>query len=889
MVQTLPEADLIRLPITSTFCSASNGGIAAACYSFSFAYFFVFNTSSTLEKLQTPEQPDLQCANNNRFHGSISGGFKNCTSLRRVKLQHNLLTGNISKAFGVYPHLWYIDLSHNRLHGELSANWGECGNPTKELYLSSNSLQGSIPASLGKLFRLRTLNVTNNQLTSSVLEEIGLLSNLEILNLSANKLSGAIPQRLDGCACSKLRCLSMRENYLNGSIPFQIGNLVCLQELLDLSYNLLSADQLEKLHVLEKLNLLHHSLYGSIPSSLEEMNSLTPLSIYLSHNHLVGPLPDSRAFELSLTEAFAGNRGLCGKVKGMSPCNSSSGISNGGSKKHKIIIGVCWPIFAALFMISSTLHHLFDDLSLLNEKSGQVQCGCKQQKSLFHIELRRKGQQSASIASTALGRAGMGTSTEQIYQRASGKAGEQADDESRSFVQEIKALTEINHRNIVKLYWFCRHSRCSFLVFEYMERGSLCSILASEGRAMELDWEKGMQVIRGVALALSYLHHDSSPPIVHRDLSSNNILLDLDFEAHVSDFGTARLIKPNSSNSSEDVETYGYLAPAYTRRVTEKCDIYSFGGVVALEVTMGRHPGNLISHLGKSQSQSTNALHFQQPKMWGLACIAEDPQSRPTMKDVAKELSVPSVSLPRAFDSIPLPEIQLGFGVHLSVFSTTIERGIEDHRIRKFNQIQMITVSRKSWRRSWHRSYRRCWRKVDESYGDAGSEADQRRRGGRKIPSSQSDQADANEVGRSKIEEWKEESWQMARDEKWKIGDDDGRRRTTYEEAEAEAEKEDQKEKERMRGWEGKSERGKGEGGEDKAEKADQRRQWRRTADAEAEAEGWKAEKVDGDGRQMQRQTVDEKPKGDDDNNDDDRGEDDWTRADAGGRRCEER
>ncbi|KAL5997626.1 hypothetical protein ACLOJK_008556 [Asimina triloba] len=161
---------------------------------------------------------------------------------------------------------------------------------------------------------------------------------------------------------------------------------------------------------------------------------------------------------------------------------------------------------------------------------------------------------------------------------------------------------------------------------------------------------------------------------------------------------------------------------------------------------------------------------------------------------------------------------------------------------------------------------------------NAGSEADQRRRGGRKIPSSQSDQADANEVGRSKIEEWKEESWQMARDEKWKIGDDDGRRRTTYEEAEAEAEKEDQKEKERMR-----------EGGEDKAEKADQRRQRRRTADAEAEAEGWKAEKVDGDGRQMQRQTVDEKPKGDDDNSDDDRGEDDWTRADAGGRRCEER
>ncbi|KAK9193068.1 hypothetical protein WN944_003764 [Citrus x changshan-huyou] len=112
---------------------------------------------------------------------------------------------------------------------------------------------------------------------------------------------------------------------------------------------------------------------------------------------------------------------------------------------------------------------------------------------------------------------------------------------------------------------------------------------------IELNWTRRVNIVKSVAHALSYLHHDCTPSIVHRDISSNNILLNSNLEAFVADFGTARLLHVDSSNRTLRAGTYGYIASelAYTMVVTEKCDVYSFG-VVALEVLMGTHPGELL-------------------------------------------------------------------------------------------------------------------------------------------------------------------------------------------------------------------------------------------------------------------------------------------------------
>ncbi|XP_039160880.1 MDIS1-interacting receptor like kinase 2 [Eucalyptus grandis] len=173
-----------------------------------------------------------------------------------------------------------------------------------------------------------------------------------------------------------------------------------------------------------------------------------------------------------------------------------------------------------------------------------------------------------------------------------------------------------------------------------------------------------MNIVRAVADALSYMHHDCFPPLIHRDLTSNNILLDADYEAHISDFGTARLLRPDSTNWTAIAGTIGYIAPelAYTNIPTEKCDVYSFG-VVVLEIIMGKHPGDYLSLVFSStQSESQTPLqdvldqrlspstnrHAQNvlsAAALALACLQTNPQLRPTMTQVSGELRVQAPSV----------------------------------------------------------------------------------------------------------------------------------------------------------------------------------------------------------------------------------------------------
>ncbi|XP_030948304.1 MDIS1-interacting receptor like kinase 2-like [Quercus lobata] len=185
-----------------------------------------------------------------------------------------------------------------------------------------------------------------------------------------------------------------------------------------------------------------------------------------------------------------------------------------------------------------------------------------------------------------------------------------------------------------------------------MERGSLFSVLSNNVEAMEFDWMKRMNVIKSTAHALCYMHHECVPAIVHRDITSNNILLNSELEGFVSDFGMAKFLDPDSSNQTLVAGTYGYLAPelAYTMVVTEKCDVYNFG-VVALEILMGRHPGELMTSLSSSQSVMLNDILDQRlppPNRLvakdvflvaaiSFACLHTKPKSRPTMKWVSQE------------------------------------------------------------------------------------------------------------------------------------------------------------------------------------------------------------------------------------------------------------
>ncbi|MED6210724.1 hypothetical protein PIB30_066795 [Stylosanthes scabra] len=214
-----------------------------------------------------------------------------------------------------------------------------------------------------------------------------------------------------------------------------------------------------------------------------------------------------------------------------------------------------------------------------------------------------------------------------------------------------------------------------FLVYEYLGRGSLFYNLANDVKAKRLNWNKSVNIIKGAAYALDYLHHHCPSPIVHRDVSSNNILLNSELEACVSDFGTARLLDPDSSNQTLLVGTYGYLAPelAYTMSVTTKCDVYSFG-VVALETMMGHHPGEFITTMSKPCTQQLLMKDLLDPRIppptcgedmqdvllvvkQALACLSSDPKSRPSMEDVANQFSDSKASMNSSFPDVSIYQL----------------------------------------------------------------------------------------------------------------------------------------------------------------------------------------------------------------------------------------
>ncbi|XP_065007174.1 MDIS1-interacting receptor like kinase 2-like [Musa acuminata AAA Group] len=576
---------------------------------------------------------------------------------------------------------------NNNITGVIPTEFGQL-TKLQGLDLSGNYLQGEIPKSFGSLTLLYNLSLGNNQLVGQVPWEFGMLSNLELLDLSSNNLAGRIPDQLGNCM--KLRSLKLNNNNFSGTIPLAIGNLVVLQDTFDVSHNSLTGEipsQLSKLVMLQILNLSHNSLSGHLPSSLTYMTSLSTEDV--SYNELDGPVPDSPAFRRAPAEWFAHNNDLCGVVRGLPPCVTlGTPTKDDRSKRHKVVVIAIIPsvvVFLLLFVFTAAAFQLHkrkkpavpvDDnhikegaFSILNFDGRDVY------KDI--IEATEDFDAKYCIGSGAYGsvyRAELASGELLAVKKIHLPDTEGTCDE-QPFQTEIQTLTQIRHRNIVKLYGFCSSPRRKFLVYEYMERGSLGSVLRSE-TAAELDWVKRVSIVKDVACALSYMHHDCTPPIVHRDITSNNILLDSEFKACVSDFGIARLLKPDSSNWTMLAGTRGYLAPelAYTMRVTTQCDVYSFG-VVTLELLMGEYGEVLISILLSSPINDSfvkDVLDRRLPVPDGqvadevvailslaLRSVDNHPESRPTMKQVSDKLCVvrtPPPSL-RSIDALKFSDL----------------------------------------------------------------------------------------------------------------------------------------------------------------------------------------------------------------------------------------
>ncbi|CAN1161545.1 Probable LRR receptor-like serine/threonine-protein kinase At1g56140 [Linum perenne] len=153
------------------------------------------------------------------------------------------------------------------------------------------------------------------------------------------------------------------------------------------------------------------------------------------------------------------------------------------------------------------------------------------------------------------------------------------------FLAEVRMITSIQHKNLVRLLGCCSEGDQRLLVYEYMKNRSL-DLLVYGNSNQFMDWNTRFQIILGIARGLQYLHEDSPLRIVHRDIKASNVLLDDKYQPRISDFGLARFFPEDQAYlSTTFAGTLGYTAPEYAIRgeLSEKADIYSFG-VLVLEI-----------------------------------------------------------------------------------------------------------------------------------------------------------------------------------------------------------------------------------------------------------------------------------------------------------------
>ncbi|KAG8366690.1 hypothetical protein BUALT_Bualt17G0105700 [Buddleja alternifolia] len=230
------------------------------------------------------------------------------------------------------------------------------------------------------------------------------------------------------------------------------------------------------------------------------------------------------------------------------------------------------------------------------------------------------------------------------------------------FINEVVIVSQINHRNVVKLLGCCLETEVPMLVYEFIPNGTLHQHIHDPNEEFPLSWDMRVRIAIEIAGALAYLHSAASMPIYHRDIKSTNILLDEKYKAKISDFGTSRSVAIDQTHLTTRVlGTFGYMDPEYFRssQFTEKSDVYSFGVVMVELLTGEKAVTSVRAEKGKSlamhflDSMEENHLfdildakvlkegdreEIEAVAELARRCLHLNSKRRPTMKEVAVEL-----------------------------------------------------------------------------------------------------------------------------------------------------------------------------------------------------------------------------------------------------------
>ncbi|GJV78272.1 leucine-rich repeat receptor-like serine/threonine-protein kinase BAM1 [Tanacetum coccineum] len=495
-------------------------------------------------------------------------------------------------------------------------------------FINNNNLTGELPVNVTEMVNLRHLHLGGNYFSGEIPASYGRFVNLEYLAVSGNELTGFIPPEIGNVTTLKELYLV---NGLNGTLTESLGSLSSLKSL-DLSNNMFTRNYNKK--SIEKLEDIL-VVIGDIPVTDSVSQNLGQVS--LSNNRLTGELPVSIRKLTGVQKLLLDGNRFSGSIpKEIGEMQELSKVDFSGNR----FSGEIAPEISKCRLLT------YVDLSR-NEFSGEIP---------YLKEDNIIGKGGAGIVYKGVMPNNEHVAVKRLAVMSRGSA------HDHGFNAEIQTLGRIRHRHIVRLLGFCSNHETNLLVYEYMPNGSLGEMLHGK-KGGHLHWDTRYKIALEAAKGLCYLHHDCSPLILHRDVKSNNILLDSNFEAHVADFGLAKFMQDSGTSEcmSAIAGSYGYIAPeyAYTLKVDEKSDVYSFG-VVLLELVTGKKPvgefgdgvdivqwvrkmtdGNKEGVLKIMDTRlSTVPIHEVMHVFYAaMLCVEEQAVERPTMREVVQILT----------------------------------------------------------------------------------------------------------------------------------------------------------------------------------------------------------------------------------------------------------
>ncbi|MCD7470975.1 hypothetical protein HAX54_011232 [Datura stramonium] len=568
---------------------------------------------------------------------------------QHLDLSGNQFSGTVPYSISQMANLKFLHLNHNKLSGSLSDMFGKLTKLT-EMDLSYNSISGSLPQSLKSLSSLRKLHIQNNQFTGSINVLADLL--LDDLNVANNQFNGWIPDEL-----KDIKNLETGGNSWSSgpAPPPPPGQKVKphtrkSEKESGMSGLAIAGILLGVLLLLGVIIALFSRRKRSSPSShfheedkFGQHQPLTPLSSQELSSGVRANMHEDFRDSSSTTEKHL-------------QTSSSMGLKHPASERHKS--------FNEKEMANAPpSDHLmsFKDKEFANPLNVKRSSSVK----LAHYSLADLQNATGNFASSRLlGEGSIGRVYRAKYPDGRVLAVKKIDSsffqdgQCTEFTEIVYKMSKFHHPNIAEVLGYCSEQGQNMLIFEFFRNGSLHEFLhVSDDFSKPLTWNTRVRIALGAARALEYLHEVCSPPYLHRNIRTANIVLDAELNPCLCECGLAMFHEHASKNLDA-----GYTAPECTKpsAYTLKSDVYSFG-VVMLELLTGRKPFDsskprLEQYLVRWASPQLHDLDdlekIADPALRGLyppkslskfaevtaLCVQSEPEFRPHMSEVVQGL-----------------------------------------------------------------------------------------------------------------------------------------------------------------------------------------------------------------------------------------------------------